>query len=503
MLRMIIVDDEKLIRETIHHLIDWPALGIEIVGLCKNGFEAYEMILDEYPDIVMTDIQMPGFSGLDLIERIAQTDHNIEFILLSGYGEFEYAKQAMKWGVKYYLLKPSNEQQIMDAVRSAAKDCFSKRMSRQPEAEITVTTHSLKRNIIRNIIAESLSHNVDISELITLYGSYFDFKHTSYELYSLFFLEECNLTECLHRIYAFMDDYAPTVSIYAIYVKNTLLIFFENFTLSYEDLDAFFRSMALRNQTVDLQSDRQSFPNLALMLEHLVKRLHRYEMIYMMNGTHRVPTCNYKAVFPWLDEQITAISGADHAVSTPIAKALKEMLLSIEDADFLKALITHLLLKLSSNPSDITEFLLDIRDQTCLCDIQSIGLKKLDQLMVDATSPQKHRDFIEKTLSYVEANLSNPNMSLKWIAENYFFMNVDYVSKQFVKQTGEKFSNYLTTLRIKKAKALILSSNVEKIYEVAEQVGCGNNPQYFGQIFKKHTGLTPTEYLKKKNGELQ
>lgn len=87
MLRLIIVDDEKIIRETIFNLIDWSSMGIEVVGLCKNGIEAYDIILDEYPDIVISDIKMPGLSGLELIKRVSETDHDIEFIILSGYGD--------------------------------------------------------------------------------------------------------------------------------------------------------------------------------------------------------------------------------------------------------------------------------------------------------------------------------------------------------------------------------------------------------------------------------
>lgn len=94
MLKMIIVDDEKIIRETIHSLIDWNSLGIDVAAVCKDGIEAFDCILDEYPDIVMTDIKMPGLSGLDLIEKVRAAQLNTEFIILSGYGEFEFARTA-------------------------------------------------------------------------------------------------------------------------------------------------------------------------------------------------------------------------------------------------------------------------------------------------------------------------------------------------------------------------------------------------------------------------
>lgn len=126
MLKLIIADDERIIRETISTIIDWKQYNIELVGLCQNGLEAYDIILDETPDIVLTDIRMPGMDGLELIRRISETDLNTQFIILSGYGEFEYAKTAMKYGIRHYLLKPCNELQILEVIQEIAQDCYRK-----------------------------------------------------------------------------------------------------------------------------------------------------------------------------------------------------------------------------------------------------------------------------------------------------------------------------------------------------------------------------------------
>ena len=122
MLKVLIVDDEKIIRETIADLIDWDALSLQLIGTAKDGIEAYNIILDEYPEIVLTDIKMPGLSGLDLIQRIHAVNKDTQFIILSGYGEFEYAKKAMQYGVRHYLLKPCNEEQIIDSLKDVRKD---------------------------------------------------------------------------------------------------------------------------------------------------------------------------------------------------------------------------------------------------------------------------------------------------------------------------------------------------------------------------------------------
>ena len=113
MLRLIIVDDERIIRETISQIIDWESLGITVIGVCKNGLEAYDMILDEYPDIVLTDIKMPGLSGLQLIQQLSSLDLNIEFVILSGYSDFTLVTEAMKYGVQHYLLKPCSEEELV------------------------------------------------------------------------------------------------------------------------------------------------------------------------------------------------------------------------------------------------------------------------------------------------------------------------------------------------------------------------------------------------------
>ena len=116
MYKLLIIDDEEDICRAIAALVDWNKLGICLIGICLDGVEGYHMILDEAPDIVLTDIEMPGISGLDLIERISTTNLQTEFVILSGYDQFEYAKRAMKCGVRHYLLKPCDEEQILDCM---------------------------------------------------------------------------------------------------------------------------------------------------------------------------------------------------------------------------------------------------------------------------------------------------------------------------------------------------------------------------------------------------
>jgi two-component system response regulator YesN len=103
---------------------------------------------------------------------------------------------------------------------------------------------------------------------------------------------------------------------------------------------------------------------------------------------------------------------------------------------------------------------------------------------------------VRSIIQYVQDHLENEELSLKWLSSQVIYMNDGYLSKLFIKETGEKFSHYLMRVRMEKAKELIINSDDDLVYEVARKVGFGNNPQYFSQLFKKYTGWSPSEYKK-------
>ena len=153
MLKLLIVDDEEMICQAIANLIDWGKYDIRLIGTCTDGVDAYHTILDECPDIVMTDIRMPGISGLELIERISRTDLCTQFIILSGYGEFDYAKRAMKCGVRHYLLKPCSEEQITDCIQDVIQDYYQAVSVRDNEKDQNrILLKDLHKTLIQNMI---------------------------------------------------------------------------------------------------------------------------------------------------------------------------------------------------------------------------------------------------------------------------------------------------------------------------------------------------------------
>ena len=493
MLKMIIADDERVIRESISRLIDWEKLGVELTGLCRNGLEAYDMIIDEDPDIVLTDIRMPGMDGLELIRKVSLMDLDTRFILLSGYGEFEYAKEAMKYGVKHYLLKPCNKSQISDCIAEAAKDSYARKRTRYLESGHALLTGSMHHNIVSSVISESLGQKKALPDILRSYEPYLDFYSTPYQLLYVFFLEIDSLDSFLHELKLFCEQNLPQVTMHGTYVHNTLLLFYKDYSADSDLLLQLIRNLSIPSQPVGLEIQKETYPSLYKLLEIVLVKLKRFSTIYYINNFHLLYTCNYNSLMSEAEHLYQQIKHE----SADIFHSLADLLTGIEDAAFLKQLSGNLLLKAAAdNPScsavTLTEWLIEIDGETDPKRLKPLILDHLEYLLLSPSKENSASSMVEQITTYVENNLGNSVLTLKFISEQVLFMNVDYVSKRFFKETGRKFSDYLTDIRITRAKEYMAAG--EKIQVVAEKVGCGNNPHYFSQLFKKKTGMTPSAY---------
>lgn len=496
MLKLLIADDERIIRETLANIIDWRTFGIEVIGLCENGIEAYDMMLDETPDIVLTDIRMPGISGLELIERAYRAELPTQFIILSGFGEFEYAKQAMKYGVKHYILKPCNEGQIVECVKSCIEDACRMHIARQLRGEQFLSLSNILHNVLSSIINEEVCQDASFDAIADKYEQYLDFHFTSYRLSYIYYLDFPSLDSFLEKLRLLQEKYMPQTIIYGCYVQYTLTIFFPNTSTGSDDFEA--ALLALSNTGEFSRSEIHScvYTCLRELLEETTEKLKRFSNIYYINNFHAVYICNYHSVMRQLEKMYQELL-AGHEQNL---QKMTELMASIENPEFLKQLCGSLFLKLASDsPSlstyELTQWLIEIQKEKDSGNLKNLITGKIEELTSLNQKSTGLSSMTRQIHNYVEQNLQNPDLTLKYIAESHLFMNVDYVSRKFYKETGEKFSHYLTCARIKKSKEFLLSDQDMTIQDIAVAVGFGNNPRYFSQIFKKEEGMTPSEFI--------
>ena len=509
MLKLLIVDDEKIIRETMAGLIDWNSLGIQLIGTARDGIEAYNMILDEYPDIVLTDIKMPGLSGLDLIQKIHGINKDTHFIILSGYGEFEYAKKAMQYGVKHYLLKPCNEEQIIESLQDVIKD-YTNYLATRGETPQTLISRNINQNLMVGIINDSLSleaqeADTGISQIACNYKQYLDFEDTRYEMFYVYYVIPDNYKDVLIQLRQFRNKHFPGIRFSVVYVYNTLVFFFPAMQLDLSSIYHFLDTLSL-NQPVSIEYRHESYPNLQELLKELIQHLRKYEIIYFAEDTTTLSIYNYQNIIKEVQKLTSSAFSEQDDSSNPAFQSLLCTLQSISDADFLKQLAASVIIFSVSNNHTYdmvtaAEFLVKLEQENDCSTIFALLKEHLAASYEEYHSSKHTGDISQKIMEYVEKHIEDAELSLKWIAENYLYMNVDYLSKKFLKETGCKFSKYLTDTRIKKAKEILASGNIDSIQCVADMVGCENNPQYFSQIFKKSTGMTPSKYIKMIRGE--
>ena len=178
MYKVLLVDDERIILEGISSTIDWSAYGTELIGTARNGLEAYEFIITHQPDIVISDIRMPGMDGLQLVEKVRDNDRHVQFIMLSGFSEFDYARKAMRYGVKHYLLKPCNEQLITQALaevvdewnHTQSKEQFMEKIERELKK---VLPHA-KEQFLKEFVTNKTYGKRDWNDYCSLFGIQLD-----------------------------------------------------------------------------------------------------------------------------------------------------------------------------------------------------------------------------------------------------------------------------------------------------------------------------------------
>ncbi|WP_042456046.1 response regulator transcription factor [Neobacillus dielmonensis] len=511
MYNVLLVDDEKIITEGMSKVIDWNSIGTNLIGTAWNGIEAFKIIEQQHPDIVISDIKMPGMNGLELVEKVSGRFPDIKFILLSGFSEFDFAKQAMGFGVKHYLLKPCNENTIMDAV---SEICLE--LKQKQERERFVQTIKGTLETVLPFAKEQL-----LKEMITNQYDNIELKHYQ----NLF--EKDVLSENVRVVLFQLEGDFQFEHIFAI--KNIAEHIFDSYTLSCTVWETVlfligndFNSTKLQEQierikktfyqyyqidtTVAISEEGNIITANKLYkqaLDCLAYRFYLGEGCVITKSDIGYQSEPSEGVFFYDDQQFVRLvkSGSWYAVNDEIGSFFRQLTDLRLDIDTTKSYVIQLFNSMVRlcEPEEMSRYL---KELPVLLEMDTIhNMKVLFESVARRITnnyyqqtKNKHSAIINKVIEIIEKQIGNQNLSLHWVANEMLYMNADYLGKLFKKETGEKFSNYLTRLRIETAIKLIEGETDVKVFEIAEKIGFGENPQYFSQVFKKHTGYTPSEY---------
>lgn len=534
MYQLLIVDDQPDLVEDLASNLPWSTVGVDTVYQANSGHEAIEIMNTTPIDIVITDIHMPGLSGLDLIEQIRASWSNVKCILLSGYNDFEYAKKALQHQASDYLLKPAEDEELLQAVKKAADQLEEhwKEISSHQSA-----LASLKDNlpILRNHLLLSLLQGQAYSQE-KLQGKL--------DMLDLPFKAGSPYCMMLLRMEDYFNEQTDRDGALLEYAVSNIAeeIFAEEYRLWHtKDEHGYFIFLIMSKNAGSAEH-----PPLLHLVEQKAAQLQHYVKLYL-KGTISLVLTKQEAFPRELHETydfsiinfrqrigsergflLTLTEEAEHGEANSLSHLYNPpLLIHLLEAGQWEAIEEKLRLafeELELNWGESHEHILET--YFMIVSSLSFSIHKNKLWMADImggefnqllSGPQFHTikqlrswttaiigayrghmssrvqhsrsSTVQKVQEYVASHLEDA--SLQSIA-SHVFLNPSYLSKIYKLETGEGISDYLSRLKMETA-AHMLRTTPDKIYEIAAKVGYLKT-SYFIKVFKDRYGITPQEF---------
>lgn len=533
MYKVIIVDDEILIREGIAHGVPWDELGFEIIGQAKNGVEAVELIRGDVPDIVLTDIRMPKMDGIELIEYLKANYPQVKIIIISGYSDVEYFKSAINNRVSEYLLKPTeyNEFEKVFKHMKAALD-----EERAKEAEY----NKLKKHLIESL---PFMKEKFLDRLVK--GYYTDTEQVKEKLK---FYEINLIQDEVAVIVMEVDNFYVVTSGFSEEIKELLrlsVVLTSNNVFRDRQLQGTFFSSS-SDEIIGIISNKAHPKIIISAIEEIQKKIYDYKMITISAGIsgkcpdimhiqlyyeqatqalkQKVFFGNQSIVFfsdinvmetpdalPYSFDSSKLINAVFYEEEQKLISFLddvfnqfeRKMVKKYDNIDRLCIEMLFILARHAVQYNIQLEDILEARGETYFYSYNYDSLSTKKKWMLSVLTELNHMIkqirndnasiIIRVVKNYLDENFSNNSISLELVAD-IVNKNPAYVSCLFKNKTGVNFSEYVAKLRVNKAKEHLGDVRV-KMYEISSMVGYAD-ASHFTKIFKKYTGVLPSEYRK-------
>lgn len=504
-MRIVIIEDETRIRKGLGNLIQKISPDYRIVGEADNGKTGIQLVLQEMPDLIITDIQMPIMNGLEMLNYFYERHIMPETIILSAYSEFSYAQQAIKFGVKEYLIKPIMIDELTNVLKSIEQQIKDKNE--------TVLVRS-PQEIFDRVLKDQISINDDLEQyaldkfafgikqkfafLLAYSGEFFNEKSDGCILNLLSVIRQ-ELNEDSQMVaykplnsYLFMIPLNKEKSMLEKALRKNILTRFQINNKIYFYLNFFNGLSELRDCLATTKKNMDwyiVFANENLIVIPMLSRLQVVPLTYPVTIEDRAKAAvcmsNRKKLEVCLKEFKNYFTKGN--VYNP--REIKECYVRFIWAAISVSKGLDMTNEQSLDQQKILEKIMNARNNNELQDtLNSIYLL----LPHEEEEEQKMRLVIRRTKSLIHEFYSR-GITLEEIAEK-LNVTVEYLSAQFHKEIGVPFSLYMKDYRVQQAKKLLLGTNL-KLYEIADQVGY-SDPKHFSKVFREITGMLPAEYRK-------
>lgn len=537
MYKILLVDDEILVRDAIRKNIDWGKLDCELIGDCENGKQAVEFVKTHEVDIVLTDILMPYMDGMELSHFLHDNYPDILIVIFSGFGEFEYAKKAIQYNVSEYMLKPVTAMELTKVIENMKEKLDSRKKEQRKMESLTQVSQDYHKNanVIRSKALDCLvkcTREVQVS-LDELERMGITFQAASYrvavfdidtysEMYQMDMDKQQESALMAFVLFNVGDEIVVREKAGVVYQEGNnrvCIIFAGNRTKEFSE--SIHRICHEIQKKVKEVIGLETSIGIGSWVRSTYELIYSYRLAakaidyrYLLGGNllfdmEEKKTDNSIFLINDLETLTEAIKSGDRRlmeetlgqIETEIKSALVEKSYACIYLQQVIRAIGNTCQSLSEEPEKIIaqrETLLKaVTEQRMFSQaaalVEKYAQEVFDELQELNSSSGQRQGML--AMDYIQKNYMDPCLSLNSIC-SYLNISTSYFSTIFKEMTGETFIEVLTRVRMEKAKEL-LENTTMKNYEIAEKVGF-SDPHYFGISFKKITGKTPTEYAREK-----
>lgn len=542
MLRTFLAEDEIVVRENIKKMVPWEQYGFELVGEASDGEMALPLIRKLKPDLLITDIKMPFMDGLTLCRMVRKELPHIKIVILSGYDDFNYAKEAINIGVEDYLLKPITKNAFLERLREIRSRYEHEKSQKEYYEQFHREIQEYEKNSSRDFFEGLISGTMDAGEI---YGRAdklgLDIVSEAYNIL-LFTLDSGNAPVGQSETYSEWEARARE-KIEALFVDHPYALLFRSNIFSYGVLVKEQRDRPGENTQVCVDSIRAILEDSPRSQEWFiaagepVERLSNVKQSYHTASKTFARRYLYDGHILAYSELNTGESGKENG-----EKYLKKVDVNALDPVIIQKFLSSGLLEetgsfirdyfraIGREPMasmvfrsyvilnvrfSVLSFLKKLGYDTKLFeegdteDALEKGGKSMEAAMDyaedmlrraisirDENSGNKNRSILESSIGYIRDHYMDENMSLNTVAQ-VANISANHFSAMFSQNVGQTFIEYLTFIRMEHAKELLRCTG-KRSSEIAEEVGY-KDAHYFSYLFKKTQGMTPSDY--RKNGK--
>lgn len=528
MIRLIIVDDEDETREGLRDFIPWKDLGIDIIDVASDGFEALELANATKPDIIITDVRMTRMDGITFATKIKEALPKCKIIFISGYSDKEYLKSAIKLKAISYVEKPINFDEIKSAVQDAVKVHMDEENDRATK-ENSIIVMSQAGHLIRQEIAlELIDSNLNmeaILEKLNATNIHFTSSNKYCTVIIKFNTRDYSLDSNIvtGRIIESID--AAISSLFENYLiankgNAYIIIHLCDDNVAEKELLRSSLQQFMKQLSKDIQGITEIFISAGKCVIGLenIRESYQTSVIAVQQlffiGYNRVTIYEESLNMPFsFDNTLLSVFGKclKESNKNEATYFIKKTAADIRNhrntiIDYVKNVFYNLVLQLSNiahergiegkeDPQDDLDFLWKlISEKDTLNEIENYLIERINVFFLSLEEMSSKNNPVFLITQYIQTHFSNENLSIKEIADS-IHLTPAYICQVFKKETGKTVNQYVTEYRLEKAKEF-LKDKQAKLVEVASKSGY-SDANYFTRIFKKSFGFTPSEYREK------